>query len=164
MKHRRDLKSHSEHQVLFPFNVMFFLQTIDCRAFLKQDLLVLRWQDYLTFGKMPLSNMNVCVCVCAHVLSRIWLVCDPVDYSLPRYSVHGVLQVRTMVLVAISFSRGLSQPRDRTHVSCIGRRVLYHWATREALQTWMLLHFKLWRCLMCINLNQCYACSRHSQG
>ena len=55
---------------------MFFLQTIDCRAFLRQDLLVLRWQDYLTFGKMPLSNMNVCVCVCVHTCSVVsdWFV------------------------------------------------------------------------------------------
>ena len=32
----------------------------------------------------------------------------------------------------ISFSRGSSWPRDQTHVSCIGRQILYHWATREA--------------------------------
>ena len=35
--------------------------------------------------------------------------------------------------VAIPSSRGSSQPRDQTHISCIGRQVLYHWATREAL-------------------------------
>ena len=34
--------------------------------------------------------------------------------------------------VAISFSRGSSQPTDRTHVSCIGGWILYHWATWEA--------------------------------
>ena len=35
--------------------------------------------------------------------------------------------------IAISFSRGSSQPRDWIHVFHIGRWVLYHWATREAL-------------------------------
>ena len=35
--------------------------------------------------------------------------------------------------VDISFSRGSSWPRDRTHVSCIGRQILYHWVTWEAL-------------------------------
>ena len=35
--------------------------------------------------------------------------------------------------VAISFSRGSSQTRDLTRVSCISRWILYHWATREAL-------------------------------
>ena len=34
--------------------------------------------------------------------------------------------------VAISFSKGSSQPRDRAHISRIGRQILYHWATREA--------------------------------
>ena len=39
---------------------------------------------------------------------------------------------RILEWVAIPFSRGSSPPRDGTHVSCIGRQVLYHWATREA--------------------------------
>ena len=33
----------------------------------------------------------------------------------------------------ISYSRGSSQPRDRTHVSCISRQILYHCATWEKL-------------------------------
>ena len=33
--------------------------------------------------------------------------------------------------VAISFSRGSSRPRDRIRVSCVGRWILYHCATRE---------------------------------
>ena len=41
--------------------------------------------------------------------------CNPMDYSPPGSSVHGVLQE----WVAISFSRGSSQPRNQTHVSCI---------------------------------------------
>ena len=38
--------------------------------------------------------------------------CDPVDRSPPGPSVHGVLQARMLEWVAISFSRGSSQPRD----------------------------------------------------
>ena len=34
-----------------------------------------------------------------------------------------------------SFSRGASWPRDQTCVSCIGRWILYHWSTLEALKT-----------------------------
>ena len=33
---------------------------------------------------------------------------------------------------AVSSSRGSSQPKDRTYVSCIGRRILYHWTSWEA--------------------------------
>jgi len=41
------------------------------------------------------------------------------DYSLPGFSVHGILQARILVWTAIPFSRGTSQPRDQTLVSCI---------------------------------------------
>ena len=41
-------------------------------------------------------------------------------------------QARILKWVAISFSRGSSWPKDQTQVSCIGRWILYHWATWEA--------------------------------
>ena len=44
-------------------------------------------------------------------------LCDPMDYSLPGSSVQGILQARILEWVAISFSRGSSQPRDRTWVT-----------------------------------------------
>ena len=58
--------------------------------------------------------------------------CDPVDCSSP---VHGLLQIRILEWVAISSSSGSSWPRDPTRISCmscIGRQVLYRWATWEA--------------------------------
>ena len=54
------------------------------------------------------------------------------DCSLPGFSVHGIFQARILEWVVISSSRGLSQPRDPTCISCIGRHILYHWATWEA--------------------------------
>ena len=57
--------------------------------------------------------------------------CDPMNYSLPGSSVHVILQARRMEWVAMPSFRRSSQPRDQTqgtHVSRIGRRVLYHWA------------------------------------
>ena len=53
------------------------------------------------------------------------------DYSPPGCSVHGIAQAGILEWIAISFSRS-SWPRDQTWVSCIGRCILYHWATREA--------------------------------
>ena len=44
---------------------------------------------------------------------------DPMDCSLPGSSVHGILKARVLQWVAISFSRGSFQTRDRTWVSCI---------------------------------------------
>ena len=57
---------------------------------------------------------------------------DPMGYSPPGSSVHGISQARILEWVAISFSRGSSRPRDWTRISCIGRQILYHWATWEA--------------------------------
>ena len=53
------------------------------------------------------------------------------DYSPPGSSVHGISQARILEWVAISFSMAYSRSRDQTHVPCIGRKVLYHWATRK---------------------------------
>ena len=49
-----------------------------------------------------------------------------------NYTVHRILQARILVWVAFSFSRGPSQPRDRTQVSHIAGRFFTSWATREA--------------------------------
>ena len=57
-----------------------------------------------------------------------WTVC-----SLPGSSVHGILQASILEYVAISFSRGSSQPRDQTQVSRIAGGFFAIWVTREAL-------------------------------
>ena len=41
-------------------------------------------------------------------------LCNPMDYNSPGSSVHGILQAKILEWVAISFSRGSSQPRDQT--------------------------------------------------
>ena len=56
-----------------------------------------------------------------------WIIC-----SLPGSSVPGISQARIQVWISISFSRGSSWPRDWTHISCISRQIVYHWATWEA--------------------------------
>ena len=50
-----------------------------------------------------------------------------------NYTVHGILQVRTLEWVAIPFSRGSSQPRDQTRASCTAGRFFTNCAIREAL-------------------------------
>ena len=62
-------------------------------------------------------------------------LCDPMDCSLPGSSVHGIFQARILEWVAISFSRGSFQPRDRNcvaYISCIGRWILYYCTAWEA--------------------------------
>ena len=55
--------------------------------------------------------------MCAKSLQSC-LTLPSTDYSPPGSSVHGILQVRTLKWVAMLSSRGSSQPRERTHVSC----------------------------------------------
>ena len=84
------------------------------------------------FKRMPVC---VCVCVCARVRSvtqSCETLCDTTDNSLPGSSVHGIFPARIVEWVAISSSRGSSQPRDCTHISCIADRFFTVWATREA--------------------------------
>ena len=61
-------------------------------------------------------------------------LCNPVDCSLPGFSVRWIFQARILEWVVISSSRGSSQPRERSCiscVSCIGRQILYHRTTWE---------------------------------
>ena len=61
-------------------------------------------------GLNNLLNPSVC-----EVISE--MICNPMDDNSQSSYVHGILQARILVWVAISFSRGSSQPRDRTLVS-----------------------------------------------
>ena len=49
---------------------------------------------------------------------------DPVDYSLPGSSVHGIFQARILEQVAIPSPKGSSQLRHRTHMHVL---CLLHW-------------------------------------
>ena len=65
-------------------------------------------------------NIKVCVYiyfVVVQSLKSCLTLCDPMDCSLPGFSVHGIFQARVLEWVATSFSRGSSWPRDRTSVS-----------------------------------------------
>ena len=56
--------------------------------------------------------------------SVVLTLCDPMDYTI-----HGSFLVRILEWVAVPFSRGSSQPRDQTQVSCIGGGFFTSWAT-----------------------------------
>ena len=82
---------------------------------------------------LPLLHLPLCLpnanggCWLSHyskllVNNLFVFICNPMDCSPPSSSVHGILQARILEWVAIPFSRGTSQPRDWTQVSCIGGR------------------------------------------
>ena len=89
----------------------------------------LNWQSQTT---LPLTAMKE-----SEVAQLCLTLCDPIDYSLPGSSAHGIFQARILEWVAISFSRGSSPPGDRTQVSSIAGRRFTIWATREVLTSWL---------------------------
>ena len=82
---------------------------------------------------LGLLSWDVRVCLVAQSCLTVY---DPMDCSPPGSSVHGILQARILEWVAMPFSRGSSQPRDRTQVSCIAGGFFTVWATREAQYYW----------------------------
>ena len=81
--------------------------------------------------------------VCAQSFSRVWpfTTLQPGAHQAPL----SMGFPRQEYCAAMSFSRGSSWARDRTCVSCIGRQILYHWATQEAQIS--LLHISLLTCV-----------------
>ena len=86
-------------------------------------------------------RMDTCICMaeslqCSRETTPILLIsyvfvlvaqscptlCDPTGCSSPGSSVHGLFQAIILEWVAISFTRGSSQPRNQTQVSCIAGR------------------------------------------
>ena len=85
---------------------------------------------------LSLSQHHICMCVClctviqeslcttvkhlalyvyeneSEVAQSCPTLCNPMLHGSPGFSVHGMLQARTLEWVAISFSRGSSRPRD----------------------------------------------------
>ena len=103
------------------------------------------WREkyFLTLFLSKRNNVCVCVCVCVCVsvpalsCSVVSDSCDPIDCSLLDFSVYGILQARILEGVAISFSRGSSQLRNRAWVSSITSRHFTDWVMREALKETM---------------------------
>ena len=71
------------------------------------------------------------ICVCS-VPQACLTLCDAMEWGLSGTPLHGISQARILEWVVNSFSRGSSWPKDWTHVSCIGRQILYCWAIEEA--------------------------------
>ena len=78
----------------------------------------------------------VCVCESRSVMSD--------SLQLTDYTVHGILQARILEWVAVPFSRGSCQPRDRTQVSQVAGRFFTNWAI-----TWWVVTEKFFSVCVC---------------
>ena len=96
----------------FPFMLLFYKQV--------------EWEQWT---KLSFNSFTACMYSVVQLCSTL---CNPMDCSPPVFSVHGIFWARILEWFVIPFSRGSSRPRDWTWVSCIsciGKKILYHWAT-----------------------------------
>ena len=87
--------------------------------------------DFKVIPSLVDCTVIIFVLCCILVAQSCPTLCDPMDYSPPGSSVHGILQERIVEWVTIPFFRESSRPRDQTWVSCISGRFFTIWATRE---------------------------------
>ena len=94
----------------------------------------LSWCVVVTPFMLFIVLWNKCVSLItslrAQSLESCPTICNPTDCSPPGSCVHGILQAKILEHVAISFSRGSSQPRVQTFVSYIGKWTFNHWVTQ----------------------------------
>ena len=89
------------------------------------------WEAYNQGCCIPFSSMH------AQSLSHVPLFATPwMDCKPPGSSAHGIFQARILEHVAISYSKRSSQPRDWTHISCVGM-----WIFFITSATWSMLLF-----------------------
>ena len=106
-------KQNSDLSISFPCTANSTTTQLACQISLNIKLSRMTLQS-------DCEGTALCVCVTSWttrshgILHGPQGLCDPMDYT-----VHGILQVRIKEWVVVPFSRGLSQPRDPTQVSCI---------------------------------------------
>ena len=115
----------------FPFKCSFihFIVTAKCKIICCRNLFLTLW---IVFSVTQFrGNINkiwdIPACsVMSNSLWPLWTIANQAPLSM------GVFKTWILEWVAVSNSRGSSQPRDRTCVFCISRQILYPWATGES--------------------------------
>ena len=98
----------------------------------------------MTGPKLSVGSVD---CYCCCLVAKLWpTLCNPKNCGPSGSSVHGISQARILEWVAISFSKGSSQPRGQTQVSCIAGRLFTSLASRD-----------VWDRLIAVKMNCCSA-------
>ena len=80
---------------------------------------------------------NICCCCCLVAEWYLTLLQPHGLYSSLASSVHWIFHAGVTGGNCHSLLQGSSWPKDQAHVSCIGRQILHHWATRETVQKYL---------------------------
>ena len=118
------------------------------RVFSTESTLHMRWPKYWSFSftispskeqylgsnsaSTAFTPYDLSMCVCAWSLSHVRLFATPWTVAHQAPLSMGILQARILEWVHFPSSRGSSQPREPTQVSCIAGGFFTNRATREA--------------------------------
>ena len=126
------LKCEGEQQLIFCIHIFhslpWWINIYHKFTGLHQVMAILRRQE--NRRAMGYRNVIFIECMCVLVIPSCLTVCNPMDCSPPGSSVCGILEVRILEWVVISFSKGSSQPSYWTQVSCTPGRFITIWATK----------------------------------
>ena len=118
---------------LFVFHSLLFLiifrdfPNLHTNRIMNPDIPISQFQQLSTFFNLNfIFPFFVSLLKWSEVAQSCPTLCDSMDCSLLGSSVHGIFQTVVLEWVAISFSRGSSQPRHRTRVYCIVDKRFYH--------------------------------------
>ena len=96
----------------------------------------LEWVSWVLVSCLPLAPVSwMTLGIYTYIYMKVTQSC-PVLYDPMDSIVHGILEARILEWVAFPFSRGSSQTRDWTQVSCIAGGFFTSWVTREAQEYW----------------------------
>ena len=87
-------------------SIEFYLSSFLVQVSVLQEFCLIQSSDLLTHHHFLSCEVKVA--------QSCPILCNSMDYT-----VHGILQARILKLVAVPFSRGSSQPRNQTRISCI---------------------------------------------
>ena len=95
---------------------------------------IMRGIEQRDLQKLILGPEHIYLTACSFLVPKSHpTLCNPHGLQPTRLPFPGIFQARILEWVVISFSWRSFQSRDWTCVSCIGRQILYHWATWEAM-------------------------------
>ena len=103
-------------------------------------ILMIKKSNEWDFRQFPMKIITVVYVLCLLVAQSCLPLCNPMDCSPPSWSVHAILQARTLEWVTTLFFRESSSPRNLTHISYIAssllhcRQILY-WLSHQRSQS-----------------------------
>ena len=122
--------SHKSNLLLFLYCWIIIFQRIIC---ISNNIVIIKSViKLLGFRIIFLTPVSRSICCYCSVAELCLTLCNPMNCVACQAPL-SMGFCRILEWIAISLSRGSSQTRDWTHISCIGRQILYHRALREVI-------------------------------